>query len=70
MRRVRQRAEDVEHGADAELFTDGADVFHGCVIFLCEHKAEADLFQFLDAFFGRLVDIDAEGLETVRRAAF
>ena len=39
------------------------------MVFLCEHEAEANGFQFFDAFFRRLIDIDAEGFKAVRRAA-
>ena len=42
--RVGQRAQDVEDGAHAQLFTDGRDVFHGRVMVGREHEADADLF--------------------------
>ena len=69
MRRVRQRTEDVEDRADAELFADRADVFHRCMIFLREHEADVDFLEELDAFFWREVEVDAERFEAVGRAA-
>ena len=65
MCRVRQRAEDVEDGADAEFLADGADVLHRGVILLGEHEADANLLELLDDFSGRLVEVDAERFEAV-----
>ena len=41
---VRQRPQDVEHRAEAQLLADGADVFHRAVVFLRKEEAHADLF--------------------------
>ena len=67
--RVGQGAQDVEHGAEAQLLADGPHVLHGGVVLLGEEEAHAHLPQQLDAPLRALLDVHPQGLQAVRRAA-
>ncbi len=63
--RVRERAEDVEHGADADLATRGTGVTHARVKCLREQEAHAALVDTAGHVDRAQGDIDAERLEHV-----
>ena len=67
---IRQRSEDVENCADAQLLADWANIFHRGVILLCEEEAHAHLLQQLHAFFRLQLNIYAQRLQTIGSAAF
>ena len=67
--RVGQGAQDVEDGADAQLLADGANIFHGGVVFLGEEEAHAHLVEQLHAFRRTLLDVHPQGFQAVGGAA-
>ena len=66
--RVRERAEHVEHGTRRELAPDRCRVLHRRVVRGREHEAEAELVDRLRDPLGRLLELEAQLLEHVRRA--
>ena len=66
---IRQRAQNVEYRTDAKLTADRTDVLHRLMITLGKEKGKPDAPQFLTHLLGRLVDVDPECLQTVRRTA-
>ena len=67
-RGVRERADQVERGADADLAPGRAGVAHRGVEDRREQEREAELVQLPGRRFGVVVDPDAQGVEDVRRA--
>ena len=67
---IGQRPQNIEHRAEAKLPADGPDIFHGGVVFLRKEEAHADLIQQFNTLLRALVNIDAQRLQAVRRAAF
>ena len=68
-RRVRERAEHVEDGTRGELAPHGRGVPHRRVVRGREEEAEAELVDRARYSLGRLVEVEAQGLEHVGRAA-
>ena len=68
VRRIGQRSQNVEHGSDAQFFPDGSDIFHGGMVLLGEHEADADGIQQFGALFRRKADIDPQSFQAVRCA--
>ena len=67
-RRVGERAQDVEHGSDADFAAGRGGEAHGGMKALREHEAEADFIEASRHRFGRKGDFHAERFENVRRA--
>ena len=65
---VRERAEHVEHGTRGELAADGGGVTHRRVVRRREHEAEPELVDRLRDPLRRLLELEAERFEHVRRS--
>ena len=68
VRRVRERPQDIEDRAEAQLFADGSHIFHSRVIFLGEEEAESYLVQKFKSLRRILGDVHAQGFLHVRGA--
>src|SRR5258708_30689054 len=68
MSRICQRAEDVEHCADADLAAGRANVFHSRVKGRGEHEAEADLQYAVCYLLGAKIDACAQGFQYIGAA--
>lgn len=68
-RRIRERAEQVENGAEAERLARPGGVTHGGVVMDRKAEADAGSAKALGLHLGRGVDVDAEAFEHLSRAA-
>src|SRR5438874_4160968 len=69
MSRIRQWAEDIENGTNADLTARWPNMFHRRMIGRGKHEAEADLLYTVCYLFGGEIDARTQGLQHVGAAA-
>ena len=66
--RIRQRPEDIEDRAHPELPADWRNVFHGAMVCLRKHEADADVGDAFSNLLGRKREVCPERLKDIGAA--